>query len=287
MVLNTTCTCNACRNIPNLDLKFFLHHGEFILQDVGTYTELVGPDVNLIHRLSKNTISETTGLTAYAAYTQGAIDALALPGFADSLTHHSESYADVGQVTVYVEDMSEVWARERASRRLAVKPDEAIVVVEVHSPHNQVLTWDYGTLPEYRAIMMGSERQDVSGKSRGRIGSGTVYECVHGSSGYPQTIIDWRPFDESTYLSKGNMPGTSLLTTTMLEPDGDGTKVTVLIGRARGPLVMRTLENLAIRIMAPRYIRRGAQALRDAIERGQGDDAGVQMAAGSVSAENG
>ena len=34
MVLNTTCTCNACRNIPNLDLKFFLHHGEFLLQGI-------------------------------------------------------------------------------------------------------------------------------------------------------------------------------------------------------------------------------------------------------------
>ena len=86
MVLNTTCTCNACRNIPNLDLKFFLHHGEFLLQDLGDYTELVGPDVNLVHRLSKNTISDASGLTAYAAYTQGAIDALGLPDFADSLS---------------------------------------------------------------------------------------------------------------------------------------------------------------------------------------------------------
>lgn len=27
MVINTTCTCNACRNLPNLDLKFFVHYG--------------------------------------------------------------------------------------------------------------------------------------------------------------------------------------------------------------------------------------------------------------------
>src|SRR5262245_30190907 len=24
----TTCTCNACRAIPTLDLKFFVHHGD-------------------------------------------------------------------------------------------------------------------------------------------------------------------------------------------------------------------------------------------------------------------
>ena len=27
MVLNTTCTCRACGNLPNLDLKFFVHFG--------------------------------------------------------------------------------------------------------------------------------------------------------------------------------------------------------------------------------------------------------------------
>src|SRR5262245_14935308 len=30
----TTCTCNACRNIPTLDLKFIAHHGDYILQQV-------------------------------------------------------------------------------------------------------------------------------------------------------------------------------------------------------------------------------------------------------------
>lgn len=34
MRLNTTCTCNACRNIPNLDLKFLVHFGIYVLQDM-------------------------------------------------------------------------------------------------------------------------------------------------------------------------------------------------------------------------------------------------------------
>jgi len=33
----TTCTCNACRNIPSLDLKFISHHGDyFILSTTST-----------------------------------------------------------------------------------------------------------------------------------------------------------------------------------------------------------------------------------------------------------
>ena len=38
----TTCECNACRAIPSLDLKFLLHHGDYILQNVSGIAELVG-----------------------------------------------------------------------------------------------------------------------------------------------------------------------------------------------------------------------------------------------------
>ena len=78
MVLNTTCTCNACRNIANLDLQFFVHHGEFMRQALGGHDELVGRDVNIVHRIAKNTIAATTGIRAYTAYTRQAIDGLGL-----------------------------------------------------------------------------------------------------------------------------------------------------------------------------------------------------------------
>src|SRR5919109_4900269 len=48
----TTCTCRACQSIPSLDLKFIVHHGDYILQQVRNFREMVGSDVNLIHRLS-------------------------------------------------------------------------------------------------------------------------------------------------------------------------------------------------------------------------------------------
>ncbi|MEK6221732.1 MAG: DUF2652 domain-containing protein, partial [Chloroflexota bacterium] len=76
MVINTTCTCKACRNLPNLDLKFFIHYGIYSVQHLGDFKELVGNDVNLVHRIAKNTITETMGLKAYAAYTQAVIDEL-------------------------------------------------------------------------------------------------------------------------------------------------------------------------------------------------------------------
>src|SRR5262245_28147010 len=66
MVMNTRCECNACKNISALDLKFFVHYGTFARQKLADHEELVGSDVNLLFRLTKNTVVESTGIKAYA-----------------------------------------------------------------------------------------------------------------------------------------------------------------------------------------------------------------------------
>ena len=108
MVLNTTCTCNACRNIPGLDLKLFVHYGAFMLQQLGSHIEMIGSDVNLIHRLTKNSITDTTGFKAYATYTQGAVDALGIGELCGRFTTHTESYEHLGEVLTYVQDLDQV-----------------------------------------------------------------------------------------------------------------------------------------------------------------------------------
>lgn len=50
------CDCYACLHMKKLKLKLFVHHGSVMFQKVGTYMELFGPDIVLIHRLLKNSI---------------------------------------------------------------------------------------------------------------------------------------------------------------------------------------------------------------------------------------
>ena len=102
MVLNTTCTCNACRNIPSLDLKFFVHYGTFMLQDLASYTELIGSDVNLVHRLTKNSITEVTGLRGYGVYAEAAVEALDIGDLCGRMVQHKESYEHLGDVSFHV-----------------------------------------------------------------------------------------------------------------------------------------------------------------------------------------
>ncbi len=72
MTRNTTCPCAACAAIGSLDLKFVCHYGTFVIDANAGGVDLAGADVILVHRLLKNTVSQTTGVTAYALLTEAA-----------------------------------------------------------------------------------------------------------------------------------------------------------------------------------------------------------------------
>src|SRR6266705_466753 len=70
----TSCECNACVRIPDLDLKFVVHHGSAIHQKVAGRQELLGTDVIVVHRLLKNDVVERLGMGAYALISQSCVD---------------------------------------------------------------------------------------------------------------------------------------------------------------------------------------------------------------------
>jgi hypothetical protein len=98
-----TCPCRACRALPTLDLKFMVHHGEFLMQKVANVEHLLGTDVNLIHRLAKNHVSESTGWKGYALFTDPVLERLQTDK--DSYVQQTESYEHLGEVATYVMDM--------------------------------------------------------------------------------------------------------------------------------------------------------------------------------------
>ena len=57
----TSCECNACVRIPELNLKFVVHHGMILRQRVAGQDELLGADVILVHRLLKSDVIASTG----------------------------------------------------------------------------------------------------------------------------------------------------------------------------------------------------------------------------------
>jgi len=98
-----TCPCRACKALPKLDLKFMVHHGEFLLQRVAGITHLLGTDVNLIHRLAKNRVTESTGWRGYALFTNQGLERMQTDK--ESFVQQTESYEHLGEVETYVMDM--------------------------------------------------------------------------------------------------------------------------------------------------------------------------------------
>lgn len=280
MRLNTICTCNACQNIPNLDLKFFVHHGTYVLQNMANFTELVGKDVNIAHRLLKNNIREETGISAYAAYTEAAVEALGIHEFAEEMQEHTEEFPDVGEVKLYVQDLVPVWQRESKRRRVFVDPEDAAFVTETEIPAEPPLVWDYFTKPEYRMVMMGSDSMEVSDKNTGRVDEGAVYVCAHGDARVLQPVVDWRPFKYYTYETA--MPaGLTVLITTRFVPVEGGTRVLGLCSKPQGSIVARNVAKLLIG-RAQANSQKGVDTLREIIMKELDSGKTVRPEASSV-----
>lgn len=274
MELNTTCTCMACRNIPNLDLKFFVHYGTFALQQLsGSHKELVGSDVNLAHRLVKNTVTESTGITAYTMYTAAAVQAAGLGEIVTHLESHVERYEHFGDVQTYVQDMHGVWEARRDQQRILAERRRAWIN-EFELPLAPALAWDYVTKPESRALLTASDSQEISGQNRGRIAEGTEYVCAHGDNVMIHTILDWCPFESYTYRAPGPM-GMTFLSMFQLEPSAGGTRITQINGLPIAPLPIQVLFYVTWLLLLRRPLQREwDQNLKKLLARIEADLAG-------------
>lgn len=237
MRLNTTCTCNACKMIPTLDLKFAIHHGEFIQAMVGGSEELSGPDVILVHRLLKNTVIESTGVKAYAFLTEAAAAAMELGEITGGMIAHTENYEHIGDVKGYVHDLKPIFAQMKARKNIKVEPDKEWIKVAADVAAPAALVWDYLNTPSLRATWMEVHSFTNQGLKSGRLDVGSVQHCAHGENKgtIPFTILDWRPFEYVTHEIPWLILNGRIMTTTTLKglPDG-GTHVEITWGKPVG-----------------------------------------------------
>jgi hypothetical protein len=238
MVLNSTCDCNACANLGALDLKFIIHHGEFLIQNIGTNRELVGSDVIVAHRLAKNTVTATTGVRAYAVYTTAAVEALGIAHLTGEWIPHREVY-DAGEFECWVADMTPTWeaARNRSVIEIPGSEYRGKASVEIALPVEHV--WHRLGDPEYRRILIGSDRQVRQGK--GRLGPGEVYQCHHGDNVVPSVILEWLPFTRILTRDLIHVPGSTihLLVDYGLAQTESGTVLTMACARPEGSTLAR------------------------------------------------
>jgi uncharacterized protein YndB with AHSA1/START domain len=237
----TDCSCKACAKLPDLDLKFVVHHGGFIRRPGRGGEELTGEDVIVAHRLLKNGL----GLRGYALFTEASVWALGLGPAALGLRPYSETYEDVGEVHGFVLDLEARWAEEQQRRRVFVAEGEAEFEVEAILPVPPAVAWEYLTAPASRSLWQG---QTVEAAPGGRRGPGTTSFCVDERSRFYDEILDWRPFDYFTEAR--SLPGSArMVLTTELDARAEGTRV-----RTRGARLDRRAR--AAWLLSGRSVRR-------------------------------
>jgi hypothetical protein len=288
MRLNTTCSCNACRNMGALDLKFFLHHGEYATQTLAGRTELQGPEVIRVHRLMKNSVTKATGIKAYALVTEQAADAIGLPEFFAGSIRHVEHSDEFGDTVCYVYDLAPVFAQWRAARRIFVERDEplAFEAMEVDLPVPPALAWAYVTDVDKKIRwQQGLDAMTMTGLAGGRVAAGATQHCAHGKDSTVHEIVDWRPFDYVTWHIGTPMGTLARQTAEFTQLENGGTHLSLRSARVQSA---NPLAQGLVRLMMPvaaKKIVREQRASKAALQRLVVEECGA--GAGRISEEAG
>lgn len=230
MALNTTCTCNACKNLKLLDLKAAVHYGEYLIQKLGDREELLGAEVIVPHRMLKNQVIEKTGIKSYAIFSDAAAGKLNLQNICDPLISHTETYEHLGEVQIHVHNLRTAWNNYLDEMRYMVNPDTAWIKIELDIPFPPSLIWDYSTTPALEAPLLGLvsviREDDLGGRTR----PGANFHCAHSSGDFFNKVVDWKPF--KYYTTRQSVAGgIEFYRTIRLEHDGAVTKFGMYVSK--------------------------------------------------------
>jgi len=221
---HTTCSCSACSAIPILDLKFIIHHGEYVLQTVTGPGKPLGSEVNLAHRLLKNHVGEASGWKAYALLTEPAVNALEID--AAGMFEQVEAYPELPPVRTFSFDLRARLEHARRHGNVRLSEAESDLEVSITLAAAPADVWNWLNDPKLRSQWAGYLYR-LSDLAETRRGVGTVTHCTHGEKlESVHTILDWQPFEyftEEIARPKDGQP--QALNTVDLEPTEGGTRV--------------------------------------------------------------
>lgn len=285
----TSCECNACSRIPDLDLKFVVHFGSVILQVVAGRHELLGSDVIVVHRLLKNDVAETLGLGAYALISQACIDASDIDPAALGMRPHSETVDRIGAVPAWAHDLERRWQEEEARGRVRVTPETAILDLAVSTRVPPQVAWEFLTKPGQRMSWQPWVTEvRIEGATGGRRGPGSANHCRHGKDAVIEEILDWRPYDYVTDRTVLETPSGPVRTlhTIELEPVPTGTTIHIRfansttrrereqmahIGPAYGAALESSFPSLIAQLDAELAAREAGRVAEPELERPRAD----------------
>ncbi len=273
MTRATTCRCAACAAIPSLGLKFIAHYGTYVVERDAGREDLAGPDVILVHRLLKNTISDGGGPQAYAFFTEACLQRM--PS-SFQLPTHSEVYESFGETKGGVHDLGPVLIAMREARREYITSEEADFETTLDLPVPPSVAWRYYVDPierqRWACRQFGKDPDATETNAQGRLGVGAKSHCGHAPGLMAhREFVDWRPFAYFTSRTMTPVAGAFVKSRPTIEtvefvPLGENS--TRIVGRLRltGRGRIALLAFRAFRPVVKAFWRRSNAALLSIIE---------------------
>jgi hypothetical protein len=171
----TTCPCQACRMIGSLGLKFIVHRGQYSRQVVAGVTQLHGTDVNMVHRLLKNSVP----LREYILATDAASRSWRASARADYID--APQQYDLGAVGAAYLDLAPARADALREDRVSVSDAEAKFRSSRRFAAAPEAVWRLLIDPAARKRLMHAKKMDFQDGARGTL-VGAEYHCEHGGN---------------------------------------------------------------------------------------------------------
>ncbi len=123
-----------------------------------------------------------------------AVDPVAL-----GMTEYRDTYDDLGEMAVWVDDLGAAWAAELEARRVVVAERDAGYVHDTIQAAPRDIVWSFMTDPALRPRWQADVQAIDELPTAPRRGVGTTNHCMHGTEVLVEEILDWRPTDHVTH----------------------------------------------------------------------------------------
>ncbi|MFI5236997.1 MAG: DUF2652 domain-containing protein [Ignavibacteriales bacterium] len=215
-----TCNCKACEMVHTLDLKFIIHSGDYVLNEVAGKVKPLGNSINTVHRLLKNKVNESTGWRAYILFTEEALNSIGLN--LNAFHTQKEYYEHIGEITTYSINLESRYEEFTESRIIKITEKDADYFVESKFNVSISELWDWVNTPEKRSMWLEVSDWKLVERPSGRTGKGATNHCAN--SNFLEKLLDYRPFEY--YTSEMTGKNMTFMLTGKFDKLLDGTKFT-------------------------------------------------------------
>ena len=214
-----TCNCAACQNINTLDLKFFVHFGEYVEHSIDDHHGLLGYAPMFVRKRTwKESVMAATDWHGYALFTEDSLSKLELSPDSLQVVEFANS-----PIKTFGLNLQARYEALQETTQVAVTTEIADADLKSEFDAPPPVVWEWLNDPQKRNLWWESyTRWKKRLRPGGRTGPGAINHCDHGVGDMLETVLDWRPFDYYTVEMQITPGHFKLLQTTYLKalPDG-------------------------------------------------------------------